>query len=37
MAIAEKIGYDATGKEIPVNELNEIGEELKQFINQIEN
>lgn len=37
MAIAEKIGYDATGKEIPVNELDYIGKELKQFINQIEN
>ena len=37
MAIAEKIGYDATGKEIPVNELDEIGKELKKFINQIEN
>lgn len=32
MAIAEQIGYDATGKKIAVNELDIIGEELKQFI-----
>lgn len=32
MAIAEQIGYDATGKKIAVNELNLIGEELKKFI-----
>lgn len=32
MAIAEQIGYDATGKKIAVNELNIIGEELKKFI-----
>lgn len=32
MAIAEQIGYDATGKEIPVNELEMIGKELKKFI-----
>lgn len=29
MAIAEQIGYDATGKETPVNELEMIGKELK--------
>lgn len=32
MAIAEQIGYDATGKKIAVNELDLIGEELKKFI-----
>lgn len=32
MAIAEQIGYDATGKKIAVNELDLIGEELKNFI-----
>ena len=32
MAIAEQIGYDATGKETPVNELEMIGKELKKFI-----
>lgn len=32
MAIAEQIGYDATGKKIAVNELDVIGEELKKFI-----
>lgn len=32
MAIAEQIGYDATGKKIAVNELDIIGEELKNFI-----
>ena len=35
MAIAEDIGYDATGKKTGVNELEEIGEELSKFINQI--
>ena len=35
MAIAEDIGYDATGKETGVNELEEIGTELSKFINQI--
>ena len=35
MAIAENIGYDATGKETGVNELEEIGTELSKFINQI--
>ena len=32
MAIAESIGYDATGKKTSVNELDIIGEELKKFI-----
>lgn len=32
MAIAEQIGYDATGKETSVNELEMIGNELKKFI-----
>ena len=32
MAIAEEIGYDATGKKTAVNELDVIGEELKKFI-----
>ena len=32
MAIAEEIGYDATGKKIGNNELDVIGEELKKFI-----
>ena len=32
MAIAEQIGYDATGRKIAVNELDTIGEELKKFI-----
>ncbi len=35
MAIAEEIGYDATGKKIAVNELYLIGEELKKFINSL--
>lgn len=35
MAIAEQIGYDATGKETPVNELDMIGKELKEFIKSI--
>ena len=35
MAIAENIGYDATGKETGINELEEIGTELSKFINQI--
>lgn len=35
MAIAENIGYDATGKKTPVNELDIIGEELKKFINSL--
>ena len=32
MAIAENIGYDATGKKTAINELELIGEELKKFI-----
>jgi type I restriction enzyme M protein len=32
MAIAENIGYDATGKKTAVNELDIIGKELKKFI-----
>ena len=35
MAIAENIGYDATGKKTTTNELDIIGEELKKFINSI--
>ena len=35
MAIADQIGYDATGKEISTNELEMIGEELKKFIANI--
>ncbi|MGI4751270.1 MAG: restriction endonuclease subunit M [Janthinobacterium lividum] len=36
MAIAEDIGYDATGKKTNKNDLDSIGEELSRFINQIE-
>lgn len=36
MAIAEDIGYDASGRETKTNELNIIGRELKLFINKIE-
>lgn len=32
MAIAEEIGYDATGRKTATNELDLIGEELKKFI-----
>ncbi|MBQ4520702.1 MAG: restriction endonuclease subunit M [Bacteroidaceae bacterium] len=35
MAIAENIGYDATGKKTAVNELDVIGEELKKFIDSL--
>lgn len=35
MAIAENIGYDATGKKISINELDVIGKELKKFINSL--
>jgi len=35
MAIAEDIGYDATGKSTGINELNIIGEELTKFIDAI--
>lgn len=36
MAIAEEIGYDATGKKTANNELMIIGEELKKFIINLE-
>lgn len=36
MAIAENIGYDATGKETGINELDDISIELSKFINAIE-
>lgn len=36
MAIAENIGYDATGKKTGNNELDMIGSELKKFIDSIE-
>lgn len=36
MAIAKKIGYDATGSKIETNELNTITPELRRFIQQIE-
>ena len=35
MAIAENIGYDATGKPTGNNELVEIGKELKKFIENL--
>lgn len=35
MAIADQIGYDATGKDTPVNELEMIGKELNKFIKSI--
>jgi type I restriction enzyme M protein len=35
MAIAEDIGYDATGRETKTNELVEIGTELHKFITHI--
>ena len=35
MAIAEDIGYDATGKETGNNELDSIETELKRFITHI--
>ncbi|MDA3871207.1 MAG: N-6 DNA methylase [Candidatus Marinimicrobia bacterium] len=35
MAIAEDIGYDATGRKTQNNELTEIGKELSKFINHI--
>lgn len=37
MAIAEDIGYDATGRKTGKNELTTIAEELAEFINQIKN
>jgi len=36
MAIAEHIGYDATGKNIPQNDLPDITQELRRFIEAIE-
>ncbi|MHB1564478.1 MAG: N-6 DNA methylase [Leptospirillum sp.] len=36
MAIAEDIGYDATGRATKTNELEQIGEELSRFIQMIE-
>lgn len=36
MAIAEEIGYDATGKATATNELEVIGEKLTSFIEEIE-
>lgn len=35
MAIAENIGYDATGKKTTTNELDIIGKELRKFINTL--
>lgn len=35
MAIAENIGYDATGKETGKNDLENIGNELKRFITSL--
>ena len=32
MAIAEHIGYDATGRKIPINDLNTIREEYQRFV-----
>jgi|ERR1035437_19349 Type I restriction-modification system methyltransferase subunit len=37
MAIAEDIGYDATGRSTANNELTEIGKELSKFIEHINN
>ena len=37
MAIAEDIGFDATGKETGNNELITISKELNRFIESIEN
>ena len=36
MAIAEDIGYDATGRQTKTNELEGIAGELKRFIDAIE-
>ncbi|SMN17456.1 hypothetical protein CRYPA_1790 [uncultured Candidatus Thioglobus sp.] len=36
MAIADEIGYDATGKKIETNELDFIKQELSRFISQLE-
>ena len=32
MAIAENIGYDATGKDTGINELDRIADQLRKFI-----
>ena len=37
MAIAEDIGYDATGKQTGTNELDVIGAELARFIAGVNN
>lgn len=37
MAIAEQIGYDATGKDTPINELDIIAAELACFIERVNN
>jgi len=37
MAIADDIGYDATGRKTGKNELTTIAEELSEFINQVKN
>ena len=36
MAIAEDIGYDATGRATKTNELDPISEELRRFITAID-
>lgn len=37
MAIAEDIGFDATGKQTKVNELEDIGKKLAEFIADVQN
>lgn len=37
MAIAEHIGYDATGREDPINDLDKIAEEYKKFLKDPKN
>jgi type I restriction enzyme M protein len=37
MAIAEHIGYDATGREDPINDLDRIAEEYKNFLRNPKN
>lgn len=37
MAIAEHIGYDATGKDTAINELDTISSELARFIEGVNN
>ncbi|HKV94154.1 MAG TPA: N-6 DNA methylase [Candidatus Angelobacter sp.] len=36
MAIAEDIGYDATGRDTKINELDAIGKQLSEFIQAVE-